>query len=382
MTKLDLETRDLAAQLIRAPSVSPEDAGCQAMMADYLAALGFSIRKLPFGPVENLWAVHDAGVPGPLFAFAGHTDVVPPGPLENWHTDPFDPVIDGDMLFGRGAADMKGSLAAMMTGVKRFLAQSPNHAGRIGFLITSDEEADAVDGTVKAIAALEAEGEHIDYCLVGEPSSSRQLGDVVRVGRRGSLNATLTVRGIQGHVAYPDDASNPIHLAMQALADLAAETWDEGNAYFPPTSMQISNLNSGTGANNVIPPTLTAVFNFRFSTESSEESLKARTQHILERHKLPCDIAWSLSGNPFLTREQNLIGAVQGAISSRLGIETELSTSGGTSDGRFIAPYGTEVVELGPTNATIHKVNECTSLKDLYALSDVHTHILAILLAD
>lgn len=372
-------TLDLARQLIARTSVSPDDAGCQQLLAQQLESIGFTILQLDFEDVKNLWAFREGGLPGPVFAFAGHTDVVPPGPLESWQTNPFEPVVKAGVLYGRGAADMKGSLAAMVTATSNFVAGNPGFRGTIGFLITSDEEADAINGTVKAIAALEDQGTHIDWCLVGEPSSSEELGDVVRVGRRGSLNGELTVHGIQGHVAYPEDADNPIHRSAAALAEFCDETWDEGNEFFPPTSMQISNIHAGTGVNNVVPGEMQVTFNFRFSTESDEASLKQRTEAILASHGLRFDIDWRLSGQPFLTTGGELIPAVQKALHTR-GRACELSTSGGTSDGRFIARYGTQVVELGPCNATIHKLNECVSVSELNLLADVYHDILSELL--
>ena len=380
MDNLDQETLDLAKALIARPSVSPRDEGCQVLMAEILSGLGFTIEWMPFGDVTNVWATHGTG--GPILAFAGHTDVVPPGPLTEWHTPPFEPVIKGDMLFGRGAADMKGSLAAMLTATKRFLAAHPHHDGTLAFLITSDEEAEATHGTRKVMEALEKRGTKIDWCVVGEPSSSKELGDVIRVGRRGSLNAALTVKGIQGHIAYPAEAKNPIHMAMPALAELVAKTWDKGNSRFPPTSMQISNIHGGTGANNVIPGSLELLFNFRFSTESTADGLKHGTEEILQAHGLDYDIKWSLSGNPFLTTGNQLIDAAKLSLQAIEGITPELSTSGGTSDGRFIAPTGTEVIELGPCNATIHKINECVSISHLIGLSKVFTSIMSELLVD
>lgn len=396
---LDQQTLDLAEQLIAAESVSPADAGCQTIIADYLRNLGFSIEAMPFGDVDNLWALHRAPaaeVAGagasaedsathadePLFVFAGHTDVVPPGPLADWATPPFVPTLKDGMLYGRGAADMKGSLAAMLTATRRFLAGYPQHRGTLGFLITSDEEAAAIHGTREVMATLQQRGTKITWCLVGEPSSQDTLGDVVRSGRRGSLNGHLTVKGIQGHVAYPTEALNPIHAALPALAELVAVTWDNGNEFFPPTSLQISNMHAGTGANNVIPGDLRLLFNFRFSTESDQASLQARTEAILARHGLDYALDWSLSGQPFLTRRGELIPMVQRVIKNRLAIDTQLSTSGGTSDGRFIAPTGTQVVELGPRNATIHKVNECVATADLVALSHLYSDILAGLLGE
>ncbi|MDB4150845.1 succinyl-diaminopimelate desuccinylase [Pseudomonadales bacterium] len=378
--RLDAETLALAQQLICAESVSPDDAGCQVLMAEYLSALGFRIESMPFGDVDNLWALHGDGTP--LFVFAGHTDVVPPGPLDDWHTPPFAPTIKDGLLFGRGAADMKGSLAAMLTACRRFLAAHADHPGTIGFLITSDEEAAALNGTRRVIEELQSRGTHIDWCLVGEPSSNLVLGDVVRCGRRGSLNAQLSIKGVQGHVAYPTEALNPIHSALPALAKLVDIEWDAGNDAFPPTSLQISNIHSGTGANNVIPGEMQLLLNFRFSTASSEASLRQRTETLLQDHGVDYEINWSLSGLPFLTSGGELIPAVQKVLAARLGIVTELSTSGGTSDGRFIAPTGTQVVELGPRNNTIHKINECVATADLIELSHIYSDILEQLLVE
>ncbi|MDA9063892.1 succinyl-diaminopimelate desuccinylase [Pseudomonadales bacterium] len=378
--RLDAETLALAQQLICAESVSPDDAGCQVLMAEYLSALGFRIESMPFGDVDNLWALHGDGTP--LFVFAGHTDVVPPGPLDDWHTPPFAPTIKDGLLFGRGAADMKGSLAAMLTACRRFLAAHADHPGTIGFLITSDEEAAALNGTRRVIEELQSRGTHIDWCLVGEPSSNLVLGDVVRCGRRGSLNAQLSIKGVQGHVAYPTEALNPIHSALPALAKLVDIEWDAGNDAFPPTSLQISNIHSGTGANNVIPGEMQLLLNFRFSTASSEASLRQRTETLLQDHGVDYEINWSLSGLPFLTSGGELIPAVQQVLAARLGIVTELSTSGGTSDGRFIAPTGTQVVELGPRNNTIHKINECVATADLIELSHIYSDILEQLLVE
>ncbi len=375
------ETGTLAQALIREESVSPADGNCQQIMSRFLEELGFKVEAMPFGPVSNFWATRAGASTGPLFVFAGHTDVVPTGPLEAWDHPPYAGEVTGDMLHGRGAADMKGSLAAMLTATRRFLETHPDYSGSIGYLITSDEEDVAEDGTVKVMDALEARGIKLDYCVIGEPSSSTQLGDVIRVGRRGSLNGSLTIRGIQGHVAYPNDARNPIHEFGPVLAELAATTWDEGNEFFPPTSFQISNIQAGTGAKNVIPGELHVEFNFRFSTESSQASLQERTETILKKHATDYVVDWKLSGPPFLTAGGKLIPAVQTVITNVCGIDTELSTSGGTSDGRFIAPRGVEVVELGPRNATIHKINECVSLKDLDKLSMVYEALLTNLLS-
>lgn len=371
-------TLELACDLIQRPSVTPNDQGCQQLLATRLEPLGFQIEHLRFGDVDNLWARH--GSDGPLFVFAGHTDVVPPGPLEEWTSDPFRPDIRGSDLYGRGAADMKGSIAAMVTACERFLATHGGHAGSIAFLITSDEEGPAVDGTVKVVEHLAGRGEHIDWCLVGEPTSQQQLGDMIKIGRRGSLNGTLTVSGRQGHVAYPQLADNPIHRTAPALAELAATEWDQGNAHFPPTTFQVSGIRAGTGATNVIPGTLELDFNLRFSTESSADSLQARIQDILSRHALDYALDWNLSGQPFLTEPGALVTAVSSAIRDVTGLETELSTSGGTSDGRFIAPTGSQVVELGPANATIHQVNENVNIDHLEKLSLVYEKVLEIML--
>ena len=380
MDNLDQVTIDLAQQLIAIESVSPNDGGCQKLMAEYLAKLGFRIEHLRFEDVDNLWAVHGTG--NPILVFAGHTDVVPTGPLDEWSVPPFEPRIVDGILHGRGAADMKGSLAAMMTAAARFLESRPNHAGSLAFLVTSDEEDKAINGTDKVVETLMARGEQITWCVVGEPSSSSELGDTIRVGRRGTLSARLIVRGIQGHVAYPMDARNPIHIALPALAELTSQVWDEGNEHFPATSFQISNINAGTGANNVIPGRLDVLCNFRFSTESTADSLKQRTTEILDRHGLDYEIRWSRPGHPFLTTRNTLIDAVTGAIESITGRKTRTSTSGGTSDGRFIAPAGAEVVELGPCNATIHKIDERISTDELLELSQVYTAIMGRLLPD
>ena len=372
------ETLDLAIDLIRRPSVTPEDAGCQALMMERLAALGFVNEPLRFGEVDNFWSRR--GTQGPLFCFAGHTDVVPTGPREEWSSDPFTPEIRDGMLYGRGAADMKGSLAAMITATERFVARHPGHRGSIAFLITSDEEGPAVNGTVKVVETLEARGEKIDWCLVGEPSSTERVGDVVKNGRRGSLGARLVVHGIQGHVAYPHLARNPVHQALPALAELAAVEWDRGNDFFPPTTFQISNIHAGTGATNVIPGELEVIFNLRFSTETDAGRIREKVERLLDRHGLDWEIEWTLSGEPFLTAEGKLVEAAQAAIREITGRETELSTAGGTSDGRFIAPTGAQVLELGPVNATIHKVDECVSVADLDTLSALYERILEQLL--
>ena len=377
----DSDTLDLARQLIKEESVSPDDGDCQEIIGNVLKPLGFTVENMPFGPVKNLWASKTNG-DGPTLVFAGHTDVVPPGPSEEWQQPPYSATVVGDTLHGRGAADMKGSLAAMLTAATRFMNKHPNHQGTLGFLITSDEEDVAIDGTAKVMDELDRRGVKIDYCIVGEPSSSHRVGDVIRVGRRGSLNGRLTIRGIQGHVAYPQLARNPVFEFAPALAELAKETWDNGNEFFPATSFQISNINAGTGASNVIPGELTVDFNFRFSTESSEEDLKTRTEAILNRSIEDFSIEWRLSGPPFLTDTGILVPTVQEVIRTHFNIETELSTSGGTSDGRFIAPRGVELVELGPCNATIHKVNEQTSITELNQLSAVYEDIMRSLLSD
>ena len=371
-------TLDLALALMREPSVTPFDANCQTLMIDRLERIGFRVERLRFGDVDNFWARR--GDKGPVLAFAGHTDVVPTGPVENWSVPPFAPEIRDGMLMGRGAADMKGSLAAMVVACENFVASHPDHQGSIAFLITSDEEGVAINGTVKVIELLESRQEKITWALVGEPSSSERLGDVIKNGRRGSLNGVLTVIGIQGHVAYPHKADNPIHRAAPALAELTAEVWDHGNEFFPATSFQISNIAAGTGANNVIPGAMTVVFNFRFSTELTETELRERTEAILKKHGLLYKLDWSLSGHPFLTAKGELVTAAVESIRDICGIESELSTTGGTSDGRFIAPTGAQVLELGPINATIHKVNEEIRAADLDTLTDIYERIMVKLL--
>jgi succinyl-diaminopimelate desuccinylase len=372
------ETLELAKALVSRASVTPEDAGCQELMMARLSALGFDTEPLNFGDTKNFWARR--GNRAPLFCFAGHTDVVPSGPLNEWLSDPFQPEIRDGLLYGRGTADMKGSLAAMITATEAFVANYPDHKGSIAYLITSDEEGPATDGTVKVIETLEQRGEKIDWCLVGEPSSTNKLADVVKNGRRGSHGCRLLVKGIQGHVAYPHLAKNPIHQALPALTELVAEEWDQGNDHFPPTTFQISNIHAGTGATNVIPGTLEVTFNFRFSTETTHEELEQRVEEILNRHGLDYDIEWTLSGPPFLTAEGALLAAARQAVQDVLGYDTELSTSGGTSDGRFIAPTGAQVLEMGPLNATIHKVNECVAVHDLDKLSKIYFHLLKLLL--
>lgn len=373
-------TLELACELIRRPSVTPLDEGCQELMMRRLSACGFAVEPMRIAEVDNFWARR--GGEGPVLCFAGHTDVVPTGPEARWQLSPFEAQIDADgMLRGRGAADMKGSLASMIIAVERFVADHPNHKGAISFLITSDEEGPAEHGTKAVVERLRARNERLDWCIVGEPSSTERLGDVVKNGRRGSLGAVLTVRGKQGHVAYPHLARNPIHLAAPALAELTAEHWDDGNAFFPPTSFQISNINGGTGATNVIPGELQVVFNFRFSTESTEDGLKQRVAAILDKHGLDWSIDWSLSGLPFLTQPGELLDAVAASIRDITGQETTPSTSGGTSDGRFIATLGTQVVELGPVNATIHQVDEHVLASDLDLLTEVYYQTLVKLLA-
>lgn len=371
-------TLDLSINLIGRHSVSPEDAGCQEVMAARLEKIGFTIEHLPFGKVSNFWARRGSGQP--VVCFAGHTDVVPPGNPSQWHSDPFIPEVRGGYLYGRGAADMKGSLAAMVTACERFVAANPDHAGSIAFLVTSDEESVAVDGTKRVMETLQSRGEAIDYCIVGEPSSSDALGDVIRNGRRGSLNGTLTVHGTEGHVAYPDLANNPVHRFLPALAELSAATWDNGNSYFPPTSFQVSNIHAGEGTNNVIPGEMHVLFNFRFSSEQTADSLRAKTEAIFDAHYDNYTLEWQLSGNPFITEKGVLTEAVSRAILSVTGITTQLSTSGGTSDGRFIAPSGAQVVEVGPCNRTIHKANECVAVKDLDDLSAIYETALGALL--
>lgn len=374
----------LACELIRRPSVTPVDADCQQMMMQRLDACGFALEPMRIEEVDNFWALRQGrdGANGPVLCFAGHTDVVPTGPEQAWQHQPFDALIDADgMLCGRGAADMKGSLASMIIATERFVADHPDHRGSIAYLITSDEEGPAHHGTKAVVERLKARNERLDWCIVGEPSSTTLVGDIVKNGRRGSLGATLSVRGKQGHVAYPHLAKNPIHLAAPALAELAAEHWDNGNDYFPPTSFQISNINGGTGATNVIPGELKVIFNFRFSTESTVEGLQQRVAAILDKHGLDWHIDWALSGLPFLTQPGELLDGVAAAIRAVTGRETTPSTSGGTSDGRFIATMGTQVVELGPVNATIHQVDERVLASDLDVLTEIYYQTLVRLLA-
>lgn len=364
----------LTQDLISRPSVTPEDAGCQQLMAGRLAAVGFDIEVMHFDDTLNMWARRGKGKP--VFCFAGHTDVVPTGPVEQWHTPPFEPTIIGDTLYGRGAADMKGSLAAMIVATERFLQRYPSPKFDLAYLITSDEEGPFINGTKRVIETLEARNEKISWCIVGEPSSSQKAGDVVKNGRRGSLTGHLRVKGIQGHVAYPQLADNPVHKAAPALAELAAEQWDNGNAYFPATSFQIANINAGTGASNVIPGELNVMFNFRYSTQSTAEQLQQRVIALLDKHGLTYDLDWTLNGLPFLTDKGSLVAATVKAIYQVQGFETRLETTGGTSDGRFIAPTGAQVVELGPCNATIHKINECVSVTDLEQLAKMYEAVL------
>lgn len=373
-------TLKLTQDLINRPSVTPDDAGCQKLIAERLEKLGFKATHLRFDDVDNLWITH--GDTGPLFAFAGHTDVVPTGPIEEWKTDPFNAEIIDGMLYGRGAADMKGGLAAMVTATEQFVQDHPNHNGIIAFLITSDEEGPSINGTRKVIEYLNDNDIKIDWCIVGEPSSDKQLADVIRIGRRGSLNGILTVKGIQGHVAYPDIADNPIHKASAFLAEITAAGWDQGNESFPPTTFQISNLNAGTGADNVIPGSLNLLFNFRYSTETTQEELQAKVAELLSKHNLDYDLNWKLSGLPFLTESGKLVDASCNAIKEICGIDTIRSTGGGTSDGRFIAPTGAEVIELGVVNDTIHKINECVKVDDLEKLSIIYQNILEQLLIE
>lgn len=376
----------LAEALIAKPSLTPEDAGCQAMIAQRLSAVGFACETLSFGPsqapVTNLWALRSGvrGAGGPTLVFAGHTDVVPTGPLEQWSSPPFVPTHSQGLLYGRGAADMKSSLAAMVVAVEEFIAQHPRHAGSIAFLITSDEEGPSVDGTVKVCEVLRARRQRLDYCIVGEPTCVDTLGDMIKNGRRGSLSGRLTVRGRQGHIAYPHLALNPIHMAMPALSELSAMQWDAGNEYFPPTTWQLSNIHAGTGAGNVIPGELQADFNFRFCTESTPESLKRRVHEVLDKHGLDYRIAWVQGGEPFLTPKGELVNAISQAIAAVTAVSPELSTTGGTSDGRFIAKLCPQVVEFGPVNASIHQIDEHVKVDDIERLKDIYRQTLERLL--
>jgi succinyl-diaminopimelate desuccinylase len=364
------DTLQLTQQLIARPSLTPQDEGCLQIIGQRLEKIGFKLEKIRSGDVDNLWARR--GSSGKLICFAGHTDVVPTGPVDKWVSAPFVPTIRDGMLYGRGAADMKGSLAAFATAIEKFVSAHPNHAGSIALLLTSDEEGVATDGTVRVVEALQARGEKMDYCIVGEPTAVSKTGDTIKNGRRGSLSGDLIVKGVQGHIAYPHLVKNPIHLASPAIAELAATEWDKGNEYFPATSWQVSNIHGGTGATNVVPGTVEITFNFRFSTASTVDSLKAKVHAILDKHGLEYDLNWSLSGKPYLTPRGNLVDAVSAAIKSVTGIDTDLSTTGGTSDGRFIADICPQVIELGPVNATIHKLNECVAVADLDILSDIY----------
>jgi succinyl-diaminopimelate desuccinylase len=373
-------TLELTCDLMARASVSPTDGGCQALMSERLRALGFNIENLRFGNVDNLWARR--GAEGPVFCFAGHTDVVPPGPLEEWKSDPFEPSVRDGMLYGRGAADMKSGLAAMVTACEEFIGRHPRHRGSIAFLITSDEEGPSVDGTRRVVEVLEGRGERIDWCLVGEPSSEDVLGDTLKIGRRGSLSGRLTVHGVQGHIAYPQLADNPIHALAPALTELASRTWDQGNRHFQPTSFQMSNIAAGTGAPNVIPGELKARFNLRFSTEQTVEMLQAAVERILREHGVKYSVDWFISGYPFLTVPGTLSQAASQAVAEELGVTPKLSTGGGTSDGRFIAPMGAQVIELGVVNATIHKANESVKVEDIERLKRAYRRTLEILLTD
>jgi len=373
------DTLQLAKTLIARRSLTPDDAGCQDILIECLEKLDFKIERMRFGNVDNFWARR--GTTGPVLVFAGHTDVVPTGPLENWTSPPFEPTIRDGLLYGRGAADMKTSIAAFITAIEAFLELHPKHHGSIALLITSDEEGVAVDGSVRVVEALQARGEKIDYCIVGEPTSNKKVGDMIKNGRRGSLSGTLIVKGVQGHIAYPHLIRNPIHMAAPAIAELAATTWDNGNEYFPPTSFQISNINGGTGATNVVPGSVEIWFNFRFSTASTEQGLKDKVHAILDKHGLEYDLEWEFSGKPYLTAKGNLVAAISSAIEQCYGVIPELSTSGGTSDGRFIADICPQVIEFGPLNSTIHKLNECVGVADIEPLKLTYQRTLEILLA-
>ncbi len=377
------KTLDLAINLLTRRSNTPDDAGCQELMISRLEPLGFKIERMRFGDVDNFYARR--GTTGPLLVFAGHTDVVPTGPLDKWFTPPFEPTIKDGMLYARGAADMKTSLAAFITSIEEFIAENPNHVGSIGLLITSDEEGVAVDGTVKVVEALKVRGEMIDYCIVGEPTSNKVVGDMIKNGRRGSLSGKLTVKGVQGHIAYPHLVKNPIHLVAPAIKDMVETVWDKGNEYFPPTSWQISNMNGGTGATNVVPGEVEILFNFRFCPElngqgSTEQNLKQRIHAILDRHTLTYDLEWEYSP-PYITPRGNLVEAISAAIQTSYGVSPELSTTGGTSDGRFIADICKQVIEFGPLNATIHKLNECVGVADIEPLKETYKLTLQALIA-
>ncbi|MDX9951745.1 MAG: succinyl-diaminopimelate desuccinylase [Methylophilaceae bacterium] len=376
------KTLELAKNLIARQSLTPDDAGCQEVMIERLQALGFHIERMRFGDVDNFYARR--GSSGPLLVFAGHTDVVPTGPVEKWHTPPFEPTIKDGMLYGRGAADMKTSCAAFITAIEEFVAAHPDHSGSIGLLITSDEEGIAINGTVKVVEALKARKEHFDYCIVGEPTSNKVVGDMIKNGRRGSLSGKLTVKGVQGHIAYPHLVKNPIHMVAPAIKDMVDTVWDQGNEYFPPTSWQISNMNGGTGATNVVPGEVEILFNFRFCPEldgqgSTEQNLKSRVHAILDKHALDYDLEWEYSP-PYITPRGELVEAISRAIEASYGVTPELSTTGGTSDGRFIADICKQVIEFGPLNATIHKLNECVAVADIEPLKDTYRRTMEALL--
>src|ERR1035437_4336731 len=372
------ETLKLARALIARRSLTPDDAGCQETLIERLEKVGFIVERMRFGNVDNFWARR--GIDSPVVVFAGHTDVVPSGPAESWFSPPFEPTLRDEMLYGRGAADMKTSIAAFITAIESFIEDHPDHDGSIALLVTSDEEGVAVDGTVRVVEALQARGETLDYCIVGEPTSNKLVGDMIKNGRRGSLSGTLTVQGIQGHIAYPHLVRNPIHMAAPAIAELAGTTWDNGNEYFPPTSWQVSNINGGTGATNVVPGTVEILFNFRFSTASTEQELKDRVHAILDKYEVKYDLNWELSGKPYLTPKGSLVEAISHAIEQCYGITPELSTSGGTSDGRFISDICPQVIEFGPLNATIHKLNECVAVADIEPLKLTYQRTLENLL--
>ena len=373
-----IDTVELARELISRPSVTPEDAGCLDFLGGLLAPLGFRCERVDANGVSNLWARRGDG--SPVVCFAGHTDVVPTGPLEHWVSDPFAPTVRDGTLYGRGAADMKSSIAAFVAAISDFVAAQPDHGGTIAVLFTSDEEGPATDGTVRVVEALKARGERLDYCIVGEPTCVSRLGDMIKNGRRGSLSGRMVVKGVQGHVAYPHLAKNPVHEVAAAIAELAQTKWDEGNEYFPPTTWQISNFNAGTGANNVVPGEAHVKFNFRFSTASTLESLQTRVHGILDRHGVEYDLDWSYDGRPFLTKKGDLVDVLRRAIKDVTAVDADLSTTGGTSDGRFIVDVCPQVVEFGPVNATIHKVNECIALKDLEVLPKIYGKVLEYLL--